>query len=84
MLFKMLKRCNLPIFAYNPVPLNKMKSDRFSWAVESEDVSCKNAERLSDNEVCITSYRWYTEDKDYLKQYSDVIHYVYEEISKHV
>lgn len=83
-LFKLFKRCNLPIFAYNPLPLNKMKSDRFSWAVEYQEQECKNAERLSKNEVCITSYKWYTKEQDYLRQYSDVIHYVYEEIGKRV
>ena len=84
MLFKMFKRCNLPIFAYNPTPLNKMKSERFSWAAEYKEQECKNAERLSENEVCIISYKWYTKDQDYLRQYSDVIHYVYEEIGKRV
>lgn len=83
-LFKMFRRCNLPIFAYNPTPLNKMKSDRFSWGVDHKEQECKNAERLSKNEVCITSYKWYTKNQDYLRQYSDVIHYVYEEIDKRV
>lgn len=84
LLFKMLKRCNLPIFAYNPVPLNKMTSKRFSWAYDYEYKGCENAEYLSKNEVCITSYKWYSTEKDYLRQYSDVLHFVYEEIEKRV
>ena len=81
-LFDLFKYCNLPIFSYNPTPLSDIKTDRFTWAPKYEKQDCPEAKDLSSNEVCITSYKWFTEDRDYLKEYSDCIHYCYEQLER--
>ena len=82
-LFSLFRKFRVPVFGYNPVPLNEMRSNRFSWAANTfSNKTCTNASYLSKNEVCITSYKWYTKRKDYLKQYSDAIHKCYEQLER--
>ena len=81
-LFDLFKYCNLPIFSYNPTPLSEINTDRFTWAPKYEKQDCPEAKDLSSNEVCITSYKWFTNDKDYLREYSDCIHFCYEQLER--
>lgn len=81
-LYQLLKHCNIPIFKYNTQTLSEMYSDRFSWSKHQNPTPCTNASLQSDNEVCITSYKWYTERQDYLREYSDALHFCYEQLEK--
>ncbi len=81
-LIKLFKQVGLPMFRYNPFPLSNIPGyTRFSNYRYS---MCTNAERLSKNELCITSYKWYNEDNEYIKQYADAINYISDEVSKNV
>jgi len=76
-LSQFLKHYNLPIFHYNPIPLCEIDSGS-RWSNKFEPTVCPEAKDLSLNEVCITSYKWYTKDQDHLRSYSDVLHKCYE------
>ena len=81
-LYDLFKYCNLPVFSYNPTPLSEIKTDRFTWAPKYEKQDCPEAKKLASNEVCITSYKWFTKDRDYLREYSDCIHFCYEQLQR--
>lgn len=81
-LFELLKHYKLPIFSYNPTPLCEREIDRISWSKNFKPTVCPEAKTLSLNEVCITSHKWYTSDQDYLREYSDTLHFVYDQLEK--
>lgn len=80
-LSQLFKHYKLPMFRYNPVPLCEIDSGS-RWSNKFASVVCPNARELADNEVCITSYKWYTKDQDYLRRYSDILHQCYEILEK--
>ena len=80
-LSQLLKHYNLPIFRYNPIPLCEIDSGS-RWSNKFTPVFCPNAKLLADNEICITSYKWYTKGQDYLRRYSDILHKCYDILEK--
>lgn len=78
-LCKLFKQVGIPIFRYNPKPLSNLPTGRFANYVPAD---CPNATYLSENEVCITSYKWYTKDKSYLDQYAEAFAYCYDALGK--
>lgn len=80
-LSQFLKHYKLPIFHYNPIPLCEIDSGS-RWSNKFKSTICTEAKNLSLNEVCITSYKWYTKDQEYLKRYSDILHSCYEILEK--
>lgn len=76
-LSQFLKHYKLPIFHYNPIPLSEINSGS-RWSNEFKPIVCPEAKDLSLKEVCITSYKWYTKDQEYLKRYSDILHTCYD------
>lgn len=81
-LIKLFKQVGLPMFRYNPFPLSNIPG--YTRFPNYRHSMCTNAERLSKNELCITSYKWYTEDTDYIEQYAEAINYISDEVSKNV
>jgi dTDP-4-amino-4,6-dideoxygalactose transaminase len=80
-LTQLFKHYKLPMFRYNPIPLCEIDSGS-RWSNKFTPTVCPNARELSNNEICITSYKWYTKDQDYLRSYSDIIHQCYDMLEK--
>jgi perosamine synthetase len=78
-LIQLFKQVGIPIFRYNSTPLSNLPIGRYKNYTPTD---CPNANHLSQNEVCITSYKWYTKDKKYLDQYADALAYCYDFMEK--
>jgi hypothetical protein len=79
LLLELFKKVGLPATRYNVPALSRLPEGRFKTYSQAD---CPNANYLSDNEICFTSNRWYTKDKDYLDQYAEALIYCYDGLEK--
>ena len=79
LLLELFKKVGLPATRYNVPALSRLPEGRFKTYSQAD---CPNADYLSDNEICFTSNRWYTKDKDYLDQYAEALIYCYDGLEK--